>query len=223
MDKQTIEFLVILGENLSAGMSYTRSLNESLSIYLKNTKKKLNTTSRESLTVFRLGINRSSSKDLSVLEDLFHSRIIHILKLIEKFSQINVRLAGLKLHTITEEMNRTGRALQLGKAKLSATSMQTTVIQLFSLFALAFISGASPFFQLISHSLVEAELKTHLILNFDPIYYLLGFFMSILPLTFNFNSKLRIKSIQKIIIRLSRYLLFLIAFMASRLFLSISI
>ncbi len=223
MDKQTIEFLVIHGENLSAGMSYTRSINESLSIYLRNSKKNLNLSSKESLTAFRLGINDSSSTHLTVLGDLFPSRIIHILKLTEKFSQIDTRLAGLKLHTITEELNRTGRSLQLGKARLKATAMQTTVIQIFSLISLAFISGASPFFQLISRSVVETDLQTNPVLNFDPIYYLLGLIMSILPLTFKFSPEFKTKSIQDIIIRFLRFLLFLIAFMTSRQFLTVSI
>ena len=221
-DNKTIEFLMIHAENLSSGVSYTKSLNKALNIYITNSTEDLASSMKDSLISFRLGIERTSFTELEILRKFFSSRTIQILNLIEKFSYVNTKLAGSKLMMITEEMSKTGNLLRTGKARVKATSFQTTIIQTFSLISLGFIAGASPFFQLISYSVGGFDLKTHIVTNFDPIFIFLGFLMSILPIYFNLSSEYKIKSTQDIIVRISRFLLFLIVFNLAREILTVS-
>ncbi|MHA1978089.1 MAG: hypothetical protein ACW98F_00475 [Candidatus Hodarchaeales archaeon] len=215
-DSRTIEFLVIHAENLSSGMSYTKSLNNALNIYIKNSTKDLTSSLNESIISFRLGMGPSSFTEIEALKDLFSSRTIQILTLIEKFSHLNTKIAGTKLLLITNELNKTGKLLRVGKAKLKAISFQSTVIQIFSLLSLGFISGASPLFQLISISMGEFSSNVSKMPNFDPIHIFLGFLISILPLNFKFTSAHKISSTSSIIVRVSRFLLFLLVFVIAR-------
>ncbi|PWI49140.1 hypothetical protein CEE45_03090 [Candidatus Heimdallarchaeota archaeon B3_Heim] len=221
-DNKTIEFLMIHAENLSSGVSYTKSLNKALNIYITNSTADLTSSMKDSLIPFRLGIERTSFTELEILRKFFSSRTIQILTLIEKFSYVNTKLAGSKLMMITEEMSKTGNLLRTGNARVKATSFQTTIIQTFSLISLGFIAGASPFFQLISYSVGRFDLKNRIVTNFDPIFISLGFLMSILPIYFNFSSKYKIKSTQGVIFRISRFMLFLIVFILAREILTVS-
>ena len=221
-NSRTIEFLVIHAENLSSGLSHTRSLNKALNIYIQNSEVALPPSMKKSLISYRLGIETSSFTENDNLRMLFSSKSIQILMLIEKFSNINTKLAGKKLMLITEELNKTSQLLRIGKARLKATSFQSMVIQIFSLISLALISGASPIFQLISFSLDGYSTKSFDIPNFDPMFIFFGFLLSMLPLNFNFTLEHKTKSIPIIIVRISRFLLFLLVFIIAREFLSVS-
>ncbi len=218
-DSKTIEFLVIHAENLISGLSYTKSLNKALNISIKNSKENLSPSIKEFLISLRLGTEPSSFTEKDELEMLFSSRTIQILTLTEKFSNINTELAGTKLLLITEELNKTGQLLRIGKARLKGISFQAMVIQIFSLISLAFISGASPLFQLISFSVEGYAYKSLDIPNFDPIFVFIGLIMSFLPLNPTIRSGQKMKLISSTFIRISRFLLFLLVFVFAREFL----
>ncbi|MHA1993813.1 MAG: hypothetical protein ACW97Z_04685 [Candidatus Hodarchaeales archaeon] len=220
IDDRTIEFLVIHAENLVSGLSYIKSLNKALNVYIENTTEVLTSSLKEALVSFRLNVEPASFTDIVALQRLFSSRTLQILNLIEKFSTISTKLAGKKLLIITEELNKTSSLLRIGKARLKATAFQTTIIQIFSLISLAFISGASPLFQLISISVGGYNRNTYEIPNFDPIFIFLGLLMSILPLYINFSSEHEITSYSAVVIRVSRFLLFLAVFIITRDFLT---
>ncbi len=219
-DDRTIEFLVILAEHLSSGKSFTKSINKALSIFLHNSPNDVNSSLKEFLFSFRLGIGPSSFID--VLNQILSSRPIQILSLVEKFCTFNTKLAGAKLLVITNELSKTGSLLRLGKARLRATAFQAVIIQILSIISLAFISGASPFFQLIHLSVEGYNTQTANVTNFDPLFLLFGFILSFSPLSLNFSSEEIIQSISVVIIRLSRFFLFTAVFIISRGFLTVS-
>jgi hypothetical protein len=218
-DDRTVEFLVIHAENLLSGVSYIRSLNNALNVYIKNSTEDLTSSLKNALVSFRLGTGPTSFNDNTIFQKFLSSRTLQILTLIEKFSLIDTKLAGTKLLLIIEGMNKTGNLLRIGKARLKASAFQTTIIQNFSLVSLAFISGASPIFHLISSSVWRYNRNIYEVPNFDPIFIFLGFLMSILPIYVNFSSEHKLRSYSAIIVRVSRFLIFLVVFITIRKFL----
>ena len=219
-DDRTVEFLMIHAENLLSGLSYKKSLNKALNLYVENSTEGLTSSVKDALVSFRLCADPTSFTDFEAFQNFFSSRTLQILALVEKFSSISTRIAGSKLLMITEEMNKTGNLLRIGKARLKATAFQTAIIQFFALISLAFISGASPLFQLISISVWGYSGNANKAVNFDAIFIFLGFLMSMLPIYFDFNLEHRLKSSSAIIVRITRFILFLIVFIVTREFLN---
>ncbi|MHA1512459.1 MAG: hypothetical protein ACTSRJ_00125 [Candidatus Hodarchaeales archaeon] len=217
-DTKTSEFLLILGEYLVGGLSFSKSFLKAFNIYLENSERFLTDPMINFIVSYKLGvINKLSINDES-FKGFFPPRTVQILSLIEKFSNSNSKYAGLKLLSIVEEINKTNSLIHMGKARVRATNFQNNVIQFFSIISLAIISGSSYIFQMLSKSLnLNQPLNTNII-NFDFIFILLGITLCLLPLyTLNGNVFSQKKKFSgEIVQRLLKILLFLVLFFSTK-------
>ncbi|MHA2173912.1 MAG: hypothetical protein ACXABI_03720 [Candidatus Hodarchaeales archaeon] len=184
-ESNSLKFFVILAEHLISGLPYKNSFNSALNVHLKNIKKYNSDSIMESIVSFRLGLESYDSTNYDEFLDLFPSQTVKILILIEKFSQINTRLAGSKLLEISEELNLVNSLLTVGRAKIKAITFQRTFIKLLSMISLGFIAGANYLFQLVSNSFNIYTLKEYSYFNFDLLFILFGLIFSLLPLNFH--------------------------------------
>lgn len=223
-DQKTTEFLMILAEYLTNGLSFDNSLNKALNIYLENFNEKSFSLKKESIVSHRLGLFDKVSLNHDFLKQLFLPRTIQILFLIEKFSTINSRLAGSMLLTITDELNQLSSLLRIGMARVKAVVFQNKIIQLFSIISLGFITGASQLFLVVSNSLQMSYTTKLLNQNYDPLLILFGVVMSILPL-YNMNKgsfNIKILFSSAFVFRFSKFTIFLVVFFFTKNFLSMS-
>jgi len=214
-DKKSLEFLVILSENLLSGYSFNKSLNNALNIleiYPQNTGTRIS----DPFAHFRLGINKRKEIDKNFLADYFPERIVQLVLLIKKFSVINTFMAGKKLQTITEELDKTNDLLGKGDAQLKAAKLHGNIIQILALVSLAFVAGASPFFILVSNMLYYPFKESSVIMTsaFEPIFFIAALVISLLPIR-----RISVRGLEKDetipwrdVIRFSKFILFLITY-----------
>ena len=217
-DTKTSEFLLILGEYLTGGLSFDKSFLKAFNIYLENSERFLTESMKDFIVSYKLGVISRFMMDTKLFEGFFPSRTVQILALIEKFSATNSKFAGSKLLSIVEEINKTNSLLRMGKAQVHATKFQNNVIQFFSIISLAIITGSNYVFQILPKSLnLNQSLNTNII-NFDFMFILLGITLSVLPLyTLEkdiFSQKKRFS--REIIQRLLKCLLFCVLFFSTK-------
>ena len=216
-DKKSLEFLIILSENLIKGNSFNKSLNNSLKIVIDSHKDYFPNESKK-YALFRLGFSSQSQLKTNFLAELFPDRTLHLVSLIERFSMIDTVIAGKKLLIITEELNRTNELLDKGGSRLKAASFQINIVQVLSLISLAFVTGASPFFVFVSNMFNQSFTERSITLNnsvFELIYLITALVLSFLPV-----KRINIRRFNKReaipwrgIFRISKFVLFLIAYM----------
>ncbi|MHA2243920.1 MAG: hypothetical protein ACXADY_03040 [Candidatus Hodarchaeales archaeon] len=184
-DKISLDFLVILSENLLGGNSFNKSLNNALNIVLDDTQKYNSTKKSEPYAQFRLGISQENEFKTNFLTQLFPDRILQLVLLIKKFSMIDTFIAGKKLLTITEELNKTNELLNKGTARLKAAKLHGNIVQVLALISLAFIAGASPFFLFVSNMLHHTITESSMAMEnsvFELIYLIIALVISLLPI-----------------------------------------
>ncbi|MFX0139429.1 MAG: hypothetical protein ACFFDN_37660 [Candidatus Hodarchaeota archaeon] len=216
-DEKSLEFLIILSENLLRGNSFDKSLNNALNIILNRTQQDYSIKKFEAYTQFRLGISTENELNPNFLTEFFPERILHLILLIKKFSMIDTFIAGKKLLTITEELNKTNDLLNKGISRLKAAKLHGNIVQVLALISLAFIAGASPFFLFVSNMLNHSFTKSSIVTNnsvYDLIYFVIALLISILPIR-----RVSVRRFEnpgliplKEIFRLSKFLLFLVVF-----------
>lgn len=216
-DKKSLEFLVILSENLLRGHSFIKSLNNALNLVEVETQKKHVPSISEPYAHFRLGITQKNEIKTNFLAEFFPERIIQLVLLIRKFSMIDTFIAGKKLQAITEELNKTNELLSKGAAQLKAAKFQGSIIQILALISLAFVAGASPFFLFVSSALYNPFTESTTTTNnsiFDLIYLITALVISLLPIRRIAIRRLTKREVipWKGILRLSKFMLFLIVF-----------
>lgn len=125
-------------------------------------------------------------------------------------------MAGKKLQTITEELDKTNHLLGKGDSQLKAAKLHGNIIQILALISLAFIAGASPFFILVSNMLYYPFKESSVIMTsaFEPIFFITALVISILPIR-----RISIRGHEKDepipwrdVIRFSKFILFLITY-----------
>ncbi|MFW9906591.1 MAG: hypothetical protein ACFFFH_19950 [Candidatus Thorarchaeota archaeon] len=215
-DMKSLEFLVILSENLLHGNSFNKSLNNTLNIMEMNLQK-ANIRNTDPYTHFRLGLKERNEINTNLLKDIFPERIIQLILLIKKFSMINVIIAGEKLQVITTELNKTNELLSKGDAQLKATKLHGTIIQVLALISLAFVAGASSFFFLVSNMLYHPFTESSLTMNnsaFELIYMITALVLCLLPIRrINIKGEKKLETIPwKEILGFSKFILFLIVY-----------
>ena len=209
-DPQEIKFLVLLAENLSQGYSFPRSLSLSIQLYQKNFKHYAN-----EFTQIQLNANEKAKNNL--INNLFNTRTVYLLNIIEKHSLIDPVRAGEKILKITQDLSKINELLNLGRAKLRATHFQESVIQVLSIISLAFIAGASPIFMFVeralNYSFHEPLLLNH-VQSFEIEFILIGVTLSILPLrNINFSGLKKVKISQfEFSFKLLKFGLFLVIY-----------
>ena len=132
-DTKTSEFLLILGEYLVGGLSFSKSFLKAFNIYLENSERFLTDSMINFIVSYKLGVINKLSINDEAFEGFFPPRTVQILSLIEKFSKSSSKYAGLKLLSIVEEINKTNSLIHMGKARVRATNFQNNVIQFFSI------------------------------------------------------------------------------------------
>ncbi len=187
-DKKSLNFLILLAENLSAGNIFEKSLNSALNTVIDSDIDFEQKLKIKKIAHFRLGTANLIKGELELLRDLFPEKALHLISLTMKFSEIDIHLAGRKLLTITNELQKINEILNQGNARRKAAELQATIIQFFALIALGIIYGASPFFlyiaQIINNSYTQLPpISSNL--GFDLIFLSIGFLMSILPMRKN--------------------------------------
>jgi len=217
-DTKTSEFLLILGEYLVGGLSFNKSFLKAFNIYLVNSERILTNSMKDFIVSYKLGtINRLTNDD-EAFRGFFPPRTVQVLVLIEKFSTANSKVAGLKLLSIVEEINKTNSLIRMGKARVYATKFQNNVIQFFSLISLAIITGSNYVFQTLSNSISLNQPLNKNNSNLDLIFILLGITLSVLPLNSldgNVFSKKK-KFSRDIVQRLLKIILFLVLFFSTK-------
>jgi len=220
-ENNSIEFLVILAENLIRGNSYEKSLNIALNSITVN---RLNQTSLNQVAQFRLGKIPKTKSEEFIFKNIFSKKILHLITLTKKFAQKDTVIAGKKLLNITTELGKMNELLMKGIARWKAADFRLKIIQLFTLSSLAIIAGASPFFQYVSSTLAYSFNESNVISvqpNLDLVYLMIAIVMSFLP---NASDKKRKTSV---IVRISwseigktmKFMLFLVIFLVVRSFL----
>jgi hypothetical protein len=209
---ESIEFLIILSENLCKGYPFAKSLNNALCAINNEDEKSITFEKAKGFANFKLGMT-SESENVFLL-NFFSERIVRLLSLIKKFSMISTSVAGEKLLVITKEISKTNQILKKGRGKLKAAQFHRTIIQLLSLISLAFITGASPFFvfvsDMISNSISESiSIKRNL--SIEITYFLIAIAMCFSPINnTNFEEKFAHNSdLWRIMIKISKFILFL--------------
>ncbi|MHA1236435.1 MAG: hypothetical protein ACTSQ9_02105 [Candidatus Hodarchaeales archaeon] len=217
-DTKTSEFLLILGEYLVGGLSFSKSFLKAFNIYLENSERFLTDSMINFIVSYKLGVINKLSINDEAFEGFFPPRTVQILSLIEKFSKSSSKYAGLKLLSIVEEINKTNSLIHMGKARVHATNFQNNVIQFFSIISLAIITGSNYIFQMLSKSLNLNQPLNTSIINFDFIFILLGITLCLLPLyTLNGNVFSQKKKFSgEIVQRLLKILLFLVLFFSTK-------
>jgi hypothetical protein len=220
-DNKSLEFLVILAENLIRGNSYEKSLNIALnSIFLNS----LNQENLNQVALFRLGKIPKTATEEFIFENVFSKRILHLITLTKKFAQKDIVIAGKKLLNITTELSEMNELLMKRKAQWKAANFRMKIIQLFALTSLAIITGTSPFFQYVTTTLTYSfndSNVTSIQPNFDLVYFMIAMVMSFLP---NVTDK---KRKTNVIVRISwsdmskvmKFMLFLLISLVARSFL----
>ncbi|MFX1285429.1 MAG: hypothetical protein ACFFB5_17425 [Promethearchaeota archaeon] len=216
-DKKSLELLVILSENLLRGNSFDKSLNNALNIILNRSQQDYSTKKLEKYAQFRLGISEENDINPTFLAEFFPERILHLILLIKKFSMIDTLIAGKKLLTITEELNKTNDLLNKGISRLEAAKLHGNIVQVLALISLAFIAGASPFFLLVSNMLNHSFTQSSIVMNnyvYELIYFVMALVISILPIKRVNNKKFEKIGVipWKEIFRLSKFVLFLVTY-----------
>jgi len=223
-DKKSLDFLVILSENLLRGNKFEKSLNDALNTIGDNLKKKFYLSKSKNLARFRLGSTRNAGSEDSFLEEIFTQRILHLISLTKKFEMIDTQIAGKKLLTITNELSKTNELLNKGISRRKAADLQTNIIQIMALISLAIIAGASPYFLYVSEMLDFSFAGSYVvqkISNFDFIFLLIALVMSFLPVR-RINIQ-RFRNFNELpwreILGISKFLLFLILYVVVKSFL----
>ncbi|MFX1516040.1 MAG: hypothetical protein ACFFC6_07020 [Promethearchaeota archaeon] len=216
-DKKSLEFLVILSENLLSGNSFDKSLNNTLNILELYSHKSSARRISDPYTQFKLGVLKRNEIDKSLLKDFFSERIVQLVLMIKKFSTINIFSAGKKLQTITEELVKTNEFIGKGDAKLKAAKLHGNIIQVLALISLAFVAGASPFFLLVSNMLYYPFNESSVPMNsllLELIYFITAVVISILPIRrINIRGLTNHKIIPwRDLIRISKFILYLITY-----------
>ncbi|MFX0137197.1 MAG: hypothetical protein ACFFDN_26390, partial [Candidatus Hodarchaeota archaeon] len=93
-DKKSLDFLVILSENLLRGKKFEKSLNDAFYIIGDNLDKKNYLSNSKNLAQFKLGTTQNSRSEISFLEENFSQRILHLISLAKKFEMVNTQIAG---------------------------------------------------------------------------------------------------------------------------------
>ncbi|MFX0013629.1 MAG: hypothetical protein ACFFB2_10810 [Promethearchaeota archaeon] len=217
-DNKSLEFLIILSENLLKGSSFDKSLSDSLKIIENDIYRDHLVIKSEHLTQFRLGLTQEEEIKEIFSPEIFSERISQLVLLIKKFSMIDSYIAGKKLLTMTTELSKTNELLKKGKAQLTATKFHGNVIQILALISLAFIAGASPLFLFVSSMLSQSSTESAIRMDhsiFELIYFIIAILISVLPIKGveirNFRKYNRIP--WRNIFGLSRFTLFLIVYM----------
>ena len=224
IDQKTAEFFMILADFLINGLSFENSMNIALDIYSQNYLVKENISKKDSLVSHKLGLYQNISKNHHYLIELFSPRTIQILFLIEKFSTISSYSAGLRLKSITDELNKIASLLQIGTARLNAVMFQNKIIQLFSIASLGFLAGINQLFIIVSNSIRIGSTINSYNQNYDILLILIGIVMSALPIhnikTTGSNKNFLFP--KGFIFRFSKFLIFLIIAVVTRNYLSSS-
>lgn len=220
-NNESMEFLIILSENLCRGFSFHKSVNKSLSATRNDDKQQIILEKSKLFATFKLGITQESENDY--LLELFSERIVRLLLLVKKFSLISSSVAGEKLLQITKEISKTNQILTKGRGQLKAAQFQQNIIQLLALISLAFIAGASPFFLFVSNMVSNSFSDSITIIRnplIDLSFFLVAFVICISPIR-NVGYKvkdLHNKDLREILFKISKFILFLITyFITSRL------
>lgn len=186
--KNSLEFLVVLSENLSRGISFYRSLNNAMNIILKQSQSNDFVCKSETFIQFRVGSIQKHKADENYenfLCEFLPERTIQLVSLTQKFSMIDTIIAGQKLLKITEELNKTNEIINRSIVRLKAAKFHGTIIQILSLISLAFIAGASPIFLFVSNMLnmsVTEPIKNVDNPIFEIVYLIMALTISVLPL-----------------------------------------
>ncbi|MHA2223929.1 MAG: hypothetical protein ACXAC8_01885 [Candidatus Hodarchaeales archaeon] len=213
-DKNSLDFLIVLSENLTRGNSFSKSLFIAIQIVENNVNSEKNS---EIFTQFRLGNIKVPEIEIELLKEIFSTRIYKIALLTKKFSKIDSSEAGKKLRMITKELDKTNSLLDKGKAQLKAIKLQTNIIQVFALISLAIIAGASPFFLFVANAMSKPLTESSVITenrDLEIVYFLMAFVLSYLPIRKESSHRLKKRKLlkKKEIISLSRFFLFLIGY-----------
>lgn len=216
-DKNSLDFLIILSENLTRGNSFSKSLFIAIQIVERHENNVNSEKNSDIYTQFRLGNIQAPEIEIELLKEIFSNRIYKIVLLTKKFSKINSFEAGKKLRIITKELDKTNSLLDKGRAQLKAVKLQTNIIQVFSLISLAVIAGASPFFLFVANAMSKPLTESSVISenrDLEIVYFLIAFVLSYLPIRKDTSQGLKKRKLlkKKEIISLSRFFLFLIGY-----------
>lgn len=223
-DRESIEFLVILSENLSKGFPFAKSVINTINTdnnqfystkYLEKSK---------SFIDFKLGVRKEDESDNMFFQDIFSERMNRILLLTKKFSMLSTFIAGEKLLTITKEIGKSNQIMAKGRAQLRAAQFHRNIIQILSLVSLAFITGASPFFIYVSNMISLSFDNSMVIMknsSLELVYFLIAIVMCISPVRKSrFNDKFDLKkSLGKELLKISKFLIFFIVYLVTNSFL----
>ncbi len=210
-NNESVEFLIILSDNLCKGYSFAKSLNNALCAIKNEDKKVISLRNAKYYANFKLGLTLESENDF--LRNLFPERTVRLLSLTKKFSMVSTSVAGEKLLLITREINHTNQILKKGIAELKAVQFHRNIIQLLSLISLGFITGASPFFifvsDMISRSITES-IGIYRNLSTEITYFLIAMAMCFSPIrNMDFGEKTNHNSdVLRIMIKFSKFTLF---------------
>ncbi|MFX0087405.1 MAG: hypothetical protein ACFFAU_17275, partial [Candidatus Hodarchaeota archaeon] len=211
-NNESVEFLIILSDNLCKGYSFVKSLNNALCT-IKNEDKRI--TSLENAKYyanFKLGLTQESENDF--LRNLFPERTVRLLSLTKKFSMVSTSVAGEKLLVITREISKTNQILKKGVAEFKAAQFHRNIIQLLSIISLGFITGASSFFifvsDMISHSITES-ISINRNLSIEITYFLIAMVMCFSPIrNMDLGERLsHYNDLWRIMTKTSKFMLFL--------------
>lgn len=225
-DTESIQMLVILAECMMKGNTFEKSLNTAVNAVSEvdqRNKEKTIDAQTQTFNEFLLGGIQGYDQNTRFLREFLSEREAHLVALTQKFSQIDLYLAGQKLLTITEELTSISQILNRGEAKRKAADFQGMIIQVLSLISLAIIGGASPFFLYVSTSLRYSFVDFSYFTvdsRFDILFFIIALVMTALPSRRSSikssDAKFRV-SMRKIMICL-QVLLFLAIFLAVRTF-----
>ncbi|MFX0053272.1 MAG: hypothetical protein ACFE8U_18500, partial [Candidatus Hermodarchaeota archaeon] len=223
-DKKSLDFLVILSENLLRGKKFEKSLNDSLYIIGDNLNKIGYLSNSRNLAQFKLGITQNTGSEILFLEEIFSKRILHLIYLAKRFEMVDTQIAGKNLLAITNELRKTNELMNKGISRRKAADFQSNIIQFLALISLAIIAGASSYFLYVVAMLDHTFTEPYVIQkrpNFDLIYLLIALVMSFLPI--RRISIQRFRNLSEMpwreILGISRFLLFLILYVAVKSFL----
>ncbi len=183
-DRESIEFLVILSENLSKGFPFAKSVINTINTANNHFYSNKYLEKSKSFIDFKLGVRKEDESDNIFFQDIFSERMNRILLLIKKFSMLSTYIAGEKLLTITKEISKSNQIMARGRAQLRAAQFHRNIIQILSLVSLAFITGASPFFIYVSN-MISLSFDNSIVImknsSLELVYFLIAIVMCISP------------------------------------------
>jgi hypothetical protein len=223
-DKKSLDFLVILSENLLRGKKFEKSLNDSLYTIRDNLNNIGFLSNSKNLAQFKLGITQNADSEIVFLDEIFPKRILHLISLTKKFEMVDTQIAGKNLLAITNELRKTNELLNKGISRQKAANFQSNIIQILALISLAIIAGASSYFLYVATMLDHTFTESYVIQerpNFDLMYLVIALIMSFLPI--RRVSIHRFRNLNEMpwreILGISKFLLFLILYIAVKSFL----